>query len=226
MLLAGKLSAENLYSQRQYGWNWKGESVHQQGDWPVSRLANLFLIEDPAPELVIISGPSGSGKTRACLELIENLRGYGKSTSGLISSPVFENNLKVAIDLIAIHSGDHRRLATLREDSPVRHEEDGDAFIRYGRWRFDLDAFAWGNSIIGDLPTSQCLIIDELGPLEFRQGSGLQAGMSLLDRRQKPPAFVVVREELVPSALQRWPWGMVVNFPPVRGGLWSPVEAS
>jgi nucleoside-triphosphatase THEP1 len=226
MLLAGKLSAENLYSQRQYGWNWKGESVHQQGDWPVSHLANLFLIEDPAPELVVISGPSGSGKTRACLELVEILCGFGKSASGLISSPVFENNLKVAIDLIAIHSGDRLRLATLREVSPVPHEEDRGAFIDYGRWRFDPDAFAWGNSIIGDLPTSHCLIIDELGPIEFRQGSGLQAGMSLLDRRQNPPAFVVVREELVPSALQRWPWGMVVNLPPVLGELWSPGEGS
>jgi nucleoside-triphosphatase THEP1 len=202
--------------------------VHRQGDWPVSLLANLFLEEDPAPELVIVSGPSGSGKTRACLEFVEILQSLGTIASGLISSPVFEDNLKVAIDLIAIHTEDRRRLATLRagSPSPAVHEEDGNTFITFGRWRFDTDAFAWGNSIIGDLPESQCLIIDELGPIEFRHGNGLQAVMLLLDRRQNRPAFVVIREELVPTALQRWPWGMVVKFPIVFGEHGSAEESS
>ncbi|MGB3715225.1 MAG: nucleoside-triphosphatase [Candidatus Promineifilaceae bacterium] len=200
--------------------------MHHQSDSPVSLLVNLFLIEDPAPELVIVSGPSGSGKTRACLELVEILNGFGINASGLISSPVYKDNRKVAVDLIAIHNADRLRLAMLREDSPAPHEEDVDAFINYGRWRFDPDTFAWGNSILRHLPESQCLIIDELGPLEFKQGSGLQAGMSLLDRRQQPPAFVVVREELASSALLRWPWGMVVNIPLVSDELESPGEAS
>lgn len=201
--------------------------MSHRSDSPASSLANLILIEEPAPELVIITGPSGSGKTSACRELIEILGNSGLEVSGVISSSVFDDGRKIAINLIAIHNNDSRPLATVQEGS-LKQSSSGDieGFIRYGRWRFSTDTFAWGNSVLQHLPTGVCIIIDELGPLEFRQNRGLQAGLSLIDRRPKPTVFVVVREELLPFALDRWPWAVVVNFSLDSGGITMPGEAS
>ena len=180
---------------------------------PFSPLANWFFSVDPTPELVIISGPSGSGKTTACIGFSEHLRTLGVGQAGLISPPVIEDNQKIAIDLKAIHTGEKRQLARLLTAAEHPTKEPADSDLVLGKWRFDPDAFTWGNSILSHLPNGECFIIDELGPLEFRLGEGLQAGMTLLDNRTLNPAFVVVREELLPAAVKRWPWSVVLNLP-------------
>ena len=180
---------------------------------PSSPLANLFFSVDPTPELVIISGPSGSGKTNACSGFSEHLLTLGVGQAGLISPPVIEDNQKIAIDLKAIHTGEKRQLAMLLAAPEHPTNEPADSDLVFGKWRFDPDVLTWGNTVLSNLPSSECFIIDELGPLEFRLGVGLQAGMSLLDNRTLNPAFVVVREELLPAAVIRWPWSVVLNLP-------------
>lgn len=193
---------------------------------PTSPLANLIFFEDPTPELVIISGPSGSGKTTACIEFNESLRRRGVSQSGLISIPVYEGCRKIAIALEAIHTGEKRRLSRLLVGSERSRIEPADSDLIYGKWRFDTNTFTWGNSVLSHLPESECFIIDELGPLEFRHGGGLQAGMSLLDNRILRQVVVVVREGLLSSALKRWPWCKVLTFPRDSRQIWSGRELS
>ncbi len=189
--------------------------MSHQNDSPASPLADLYLLKESAPELVIISGPSGSGKTQACIEFADFMRAGEIDHAGLISIPVFEGGQKVAIDLQAIHTGEQRRLAALLGDCYPSANDSTDNDFTYGKWRFDPNTFAWGNSILSQLPTSECFLLDELGPLEFRQARGLTTGMSLLDKRKLTTAFVVVREELLKAALNRWPWGTFLSFPNV-----------
>ena len=56
------------------------------------------------------------------------------------------------------------------------------------------------------LPPGELLLIDELGPLEFRGEGGFIAGFAAIDARHYRLAVVVVRPELLDAARQRWPW--------------------
>ena len=185
--------------------------MQQQRSSPVSPLAMLFLSGEPAPELVIISGPSGSGKTRACLELLHDLRRARVHPTGLISPPVYESGQKAAIDLEAVHTAERRRLA-VRWKAPVgqgyRVNSTG---IFYGRWRFYPETFTWGNEVLNGITNTECLILDELGALEFHHNSGLSVGLSITDQQRFKPVFVVVRESLLALAKERWPWGMLAE---------------
>jgi len=187
--------------------------VSHQNDSPANPLADLYLFKESAPELVIISGPSGSGKTHACIEFADFMRAGEIDHAGLISIPIFKGGLKTAIDLLAIHTGEQRRLAALRGNRYPSANGPSDDDVTYGKWRFDPETFAWGNAILSHLPESDCFLLDELGPLEFRQDRGLTIGMSLLDKRKNEPAFVVVREELLRAAHDRWPWSTLLSFP-------------
>ena len=69
----------------------------------------------------------------------------------------------------------------------------------------------WANQRLAEADTSDLLVIDELGPVEFFQGKGLLAGMDRLDQGDYRIACVVVRSALLPNALQRWPNAIVVN---------------
>lgn len=56
------------------------------------------------------------------------------------------------------------------------------------------------------------LVIDELGPLEFEQDSGWQAGLQTIDTREFAIGLVVVRPELLAKALMRWPDAYMVEI--------------
>ena len=56
------------------------------------------------------------------------------------------------------------------------------------------------------LRNGELLLIDELGPLEFRGEGGFIAGFAAIDARHYRLAVVVVRPELLDAARQRWPW--------------------
>jgi nucleoside-triphosphatase THEP1 len=188
--------------------------VHHQSDSPASLLASLFFTEEPASDLVLITGASGAGKTVACQALVDKLLAESVTLTGLISLPVFEGGRKVAIDLLAIHTGELRRLAALRPDASTLRGKPRDyqSVISHGRWDFDANSFSWGNSILRRLAKDDVLILDEIGPLEFQIGKGFQVGLALLDERRIRKAYVVVRTDLVTLALERWPWAMVITL--------------
>lgn len=153
--------------------------------------------------LAILTGPRGCGKTQACLQLAEAALAQGDAPAGLVSPAVFEDGDKTAIDLLDLGSGERRRLA---ERPPP-----GAAGTAGLGWRFDATALAWGNAILERLPAGGLLILDELGPLEFGHGRGLSAGLALLDARRHRQAVAVVRPELLPVALSRWPWARLCD---------------
>lgn len=148
----------------------------------------------PEPLLFLVTGSQGAGKTTFCRRLVDAARDAGWQTAGLISHPVFEGNLKTAIEAEDLTNGEIRRLA-VRSDPPTPGTQ---------HWKFDENALAWGDSVLKASTPVDLLVIDELGPLEFEQETGWQAGLAAVDSRRYAIAIVVVRPQLLGEALIRW----------------------
>ena len=170
---------------------------------PDSFLSRVFSTGRTEPQLILVTGLSGVGKTTWVTRLIELARNTGLSISGILSPAIFKDGRKTGIQVVDLATGDSQQLAQLRENDS--------AALRTPRWAFDPAAMDWANARLAETDTSDLLVIDELGPLEFFQGKGLLAGMARLDEGNYRVACVVVRSALLPNALQRWPNAIVVN---------------
>lgn len=106
-------------------------------------------------------------------------------------------------------------------EAPARAQAvEGDISITTGQWQFNPRTIRWGNTILSN-PTVETktskpkrpdlVIIDELGPLEFRQHQGLQAGIKLVDAWRSNLICVTIRPSLVGAARMRWPWGHIIQ---------------
>lgn len=148
-------------------------------------------------QVLILTGPIGSGKTTLCLDLVEHLKKADLVVHGIVTPPMNVNGNKVGIDLVDLQSGEKKRFACLKESV------SSDLFT--GKWSFDADVMNWGNQTLGHAIPCQVLIVDELGPLEFERGIGLQNGVTAIDSGDFSVALVVVRPSLIAAAKQRWP---------------------
>ena len=178
---------------------------------PASPLA--FLSEayhTRAPSLFLITGSSNSGKTRWCERVIAYAREQQWTVAGLLSPSVITNGQKAGIDLLDLSSGERQRLAIHK--TLWRNNENGALAngIVTGDWYFDSRVLAWGNGVLSRITKADLVIIDELGPLEFRQQQGLQSGLVLLDAWRYRLACVTIRSSLVGAARMRWSWSQVV----------------
>lgn len=162
-----------------------------------------------APSLFIITGPSGSGKTKWCQTAVDYARRRQWPVTGLLAPPIMKNGQKIGIDLLDLSSGEGRRLATWK-GATIGHDDDLSGDVNTGDWNFSPEALVWGNSVLKKTTRADFVIVDELGPLEFRQGQGLQAGLELLDAWRYRLACVTIRPKLVGAARMRWPWARLV----------------
>lgn len=215
---------------------------HNQQPIPPAPTLLAFLQEaqqNRTPSLLLLTGASGAGKTSWCQALYTYARRQNWTVAGLVSPPVMANGRKTAIDLQDLRTGQRRRLATRIASPgnprlPVAHPPsqmppissngeplEADISITTGQWRFNPRTIRWGNTILSD-PTVESktakpkrpdlVIIDELGPLEFRQHQGLQAGMKLVDAWRSNLICVTIRPSLVGAARMRWPWGHIFQI--------------
>ena len=202
------------------GSNWKGESsLDLLVNSPDSLLASFRSKTSPG-QLILIAGPGGSGKTSWCRQLASSAVDLHMQPRGLLSPAVFVDGNKVAIDLLDLDSGEKRRLAVKREHTSST--QAGLSIVATQDWLFDTEALSWGNQILSRLVVqNELLILDELGPLELLENSGLTAGLELITRRAYRLACLVVRSTLVQHARERWPWAQLVDLAAQAGRLKS-----
>lgn len=167
--------------------------------WPASLLDHFPYEKNQSNNLFLITGDIGVGKTTLCQQWIDSARAAGWRVGGLLSPPVMAGGQKAAIDLVDLTSGERRQLAELRRS------ESSPGAITTGKWLFDTAVLAWGNAVLQRVTAVDLLIIDELGPLEFERGQGLQAAFELIAAGNYRMAGVVIRPSLIPQAQQRWP---------------------
>ncbi|NLX42244.1 MAG: hypothetical protein GXY79_02065 [Chloroflexi bacterium] len=174
----------------------------------------------------ILTGWRGAGKTTWCQALVEEAQRRGWQVAGLLSPAVYERDAapgaertKVRIDLVDVGTGERRVLAT--PAAPSGDGSSGAAPSAEGahrlRWRFDEAAVAWGNDVLARAGDADLVVIDELGPMEFTYGGGFSEGLALLDGGRFRAAVVVIRPELVDTALARWPGAVILRPPEWRG---------
>lgn len=164
-----------------------------------------------APSLFLITGSSGAGKTSWCVAAARLAHAHALPVGGLLSPAVMDGPHKIAIDLLDLSTGERRRLAQ-RSELPAAPSGEGQAAGPVtGIWRFEPAAIAWGNGVLGKVAAGGLVFVDEMGPLEFEQGQGLQAGLQLVDAGRYRVACVTVRPSLLESARVRWPHAQAVT---------------
>ena len=148
-------------------------------------------------KIFIISGNRNIGKTNYCHRMIKRAHRKNWDVAGVLSPGTFVNNKKVCIDVQSLRTGECRILAQNQASEIMGPSTE--------HWYFDSESIEWGNTILQSAIPCDFLVVDELGPLEFRLGKGWQAGLDILDSGQYCLAFAVIRPEFLPLAKQRWP---------------------
>jgi nucleoside-triphosphatase THEP1 len=146
--------------------------------------------------LIIVSGPRGSGKTTLLQAAVVRLHTCAKDIAGVLSLPVIEDGMKVAIDGLDLRSGETRRLA-------IRNSGMHGSLIT-NQWHFNRNSMQWADDLLEVSTPCDLLVVDELGILEFYRGQGWLAGLKALDHGLYQAAIVVIRPELLVKAQQRW----------------------
>lgn len=145
--------------------------------------------------LVLLVAPSGHGKTTACRRVVELAKANRLRTSGVLSLPVYQNQEKIAISLLDIITGEERLLA--------RKHQSGET-PEVGVWKFDAGCLAWGQDVLSSLPTSDLLVINEIGPLEIDLHQGLTNALDALREKTYQLALVTLRPSLVEKTLEQF----------------------
>jgi nucleoside-triphosphatase len=173
---------------------------------PEILLASFTLNPQKMGEIYLVSASSGDGKTTWLASLAEAALLRGWRVGGVLSPAVFEQGVKTGISLENLATGERRLLARAAD----RAEAGGFSSSHTPGWSFFPAALEWGNQVLAAQPACDLLIIDELGPLEFRQGGGLSAAFDLLARGAYRLACLSVRPELLDTFQQRWPASRVI----------------
>ncbi len=146
----------------------------------------------PVPRIILLSGPRQVGKSTLCRKLVARLHENTVGVAGFLTIHTGSHDLEV----MELHSG---------EQYPLTLPFDDGAGAELGRFRMDGAALNRGLlSLQGALPTD-VLIVDELGPLEFRLGRGWLPVLNLLRADCCHVAVLVVRPELLAEALEKLP---------------------
>jgi nucleoside-triphosphatase THEP1 len=157
-------------------------------DLPGNDLPLLFPLSQNGT-ILVVTGWRGVGKTTYCQKAVEQYQKAGLKVSGLLSPGRFENGQKNGIFAIDLSSHESRLAASL-----IPGEMNG---LRFGPWTFDANVFEWGNQRLLQMTSSDVLVIDELGYLEFDLKTGWSASFELLHRKKYQLAIVVIRPECI-----------------------------
>jgi nucleoside-triphosphatase THEP1 len=148
-------------------------------------------------KIILLKAEKGSGKTTALIRLLEKLTILSVCARGVVSPPVEEDGIKIAINLMDVSSGEEKRLAVPKKDENI--EPAG------LHWRFEPGTLAWGNRLLADAVPCDILFVDEMGPLEFNRSEGLMKGFEAINSRRYLVALVTIRPSLLESAMSHWP---------------------
>jgi len=158
--------------------------------------------------LWLLTGPSQAGKTTFCCRLAQHARTQGWDVAGLLSPAWMEDSQKIGILAKDLRSGEQRPLAYIRPH-PL-------ANLRLGKWYFDKQVLQWGSHVLENSSPCDLLIVDELGPLEFKTKNGLASAFTILEARQYRVCCAVIRPSLLAQACTRWPWARILPIEDAR----------
>ncbi len=143
-----------------------------------------------------ICGNSGEGKTRLVSMLLAEAKQQRWNSRGVFCPAVFEDGIKIAIDVCLIPGLQTRNLARLANS--------GDTDI-IGKWKMNQESIAWVRAYLLDLQPADLWIVDEIGPYEIVQGKGWADIQPLLAELPAKKVLVTFRPSLLPWFQERFP---------------------
>lgn len=154
--------------------------------------------------LFILTGDIRTGKTTWLEARVRELEAAGVPVYGVLAPGVWRGGEKIGIENVLLPS---------RERVPLARPAEDGCSAGLG-WDFDEAALARVNAHLVGLAAaagekdarSGLLVIDEIGPLELRRGSGLTVALELLDAGPAPAwphTLVVVRAALASEVSAR-----------------------
>lgn len=148
---------------------------------------------------VLLTGERQVGKTTVCKRVAKLARGLGYGPAGVLAPALLgEDGFPVAYHALMVSDGQQRFLA--RADGDL----GGPSTSRYS---FAAAAFSWVIRRLRAAISQGCdlLVVDEIGPLELKQGKGLAPLLSDLSAERLPRLLLVVRPELTGQLRKRLP---------------------
>lgn len=142
--------------------------------------------------VTLLTGPSSTGKTSACLQIIAAAHASGVKVGGLVTPGHYaDDGTRIAIDLVDLATGARWPLAERVAPDPVTGR----------RWRFRPEALAQGDALLQASQGCDLLVIDEIGPLELREGAGWTSALQILKEGNYRQALVVIRPGLLDTLI-------------------------
>ena len=135
----------------------------------------------------ILTGAKNAGKTTTLVSWIDVWKAQGFAFSGVYTKAIFEHGRNAVYDLIELPSETCHPL--IRRTPFANSWKQGDYF-------FDASGFEALNTSLQSAHTADLLILDEIGPLEFRRRSGLYPALSTF-LAMRLPLLIVARDAYV-----------------------------
>lgn len=148
-------------------------------------------------KLILLSGERATGKTSACERLVALARERGLDCAGILALGALRaDGARTEITLLDVATGERRSLTRLSE---------GEAFLSVGRFHLSATAMDWAVAqVCAALQTdSDLVLVDEIGPLELRQGGGFAPVLPLLPTARARACLLVVRPSLTDELAER-----------------------
>jgi nucleoside-triphosphatase THEP1 len=156
------------------------------------------------PTVFVISGKVHAGKSSVTKEVVSQLMDHNLNIRGFITEPVIHDDGLRSYFIKDISSGT-REILCSQTYSP--------GSIKTGRFFFSEKGLLRGRQIlkktVGE-PTDM-VVVDEIGPLEMKDGGWAPALIPLIRATQTPQLWTV-REQLINVALKKWDIGQVTVF--------------
>lgn len=125
--------------------------------------------------------------------MIQTAHLAGWDAAGLLSLAEFHDGVKKGIWAVDVRSGEKQLLA-----SDLRQAEND---LIFGKWFFNHFTLEWGNRVLRSSIPCDLLVIDELGPLEFKLFQGWVSALEVIRTGQFKIALVIIRPELTEPAI-------------------------
>ena len=155
----------------------------------------------PTVRALLVHGEIGSGKTRRAAAWVESEALAGRDVAGVLA--------------LKSHAGRQFMDIATGDQVPLEHPVGDEVAIPVGRFQFRQAAFDWAVQRIGQaLGSAGSVVIDEVGPLEMRDGGFAP----LLDRLERDHPTIqrvlLVRTGLVGAVADRFCRGAATIFDP------------
>lgn len=145
--------------------------------------------------ICILTGQENMGKSTLCRRIIDFAKKRNIVVSGISSELEIVDHQRKAIHSFDIKTGEMINLALYSAGWDKEKTER--------KWKFNQEAFNWGNNVLLRSVPTDLLVIDEIGYLELEKGEGWNECFSILESDQYHLAIVVIRPELLPFASTR-----------------------